>query len=271
MRQSGPETVDEKAPAPNYRAFLEHLADVAAAATLPHFRRTGRIDSKGGETFDPVTDADRDAERAIRAEIEATYPAHGILGEEFADRAVDAEHVWVIDPIDGTRSFISGLPIWGTLIGLLERGRPALGLMAQPFTGERYFGDGRTAEYAGPGGGRPIRTRACDAIEAAVIFTTSPHHFSDGDLAAYRRVEDQARLARYGTDCYAYCMLASGFVDAVIESELNPYDILPLIPVIEGAGGIVTDWQGNPPPQSGQVVASGDARLHEQILKRLAG
>jgi myo-inositol-1(or 4)-monophosphatase len=143
--------------------------------------------------------------------------------------------------------------------------------MAQPFTGERFLGDGESARYDGPGGGHPIHTRACDTIEKAVVFTTSPHHFSGADLAAYRRVEDEARLARYGTDCYAYCMLASGFVDAVIESELNPYDILPLIPIIEGAGGIVTDWRGNPPPETGQVVASGDARLHEQILKRLAG
>lgn len=271
MRQSGPDPVDRDTPLPDFKAFISRLADVAAAAVLPHFRKNGSVDNKSSHAFDPVTEADRAAERAIRAEIEAAFPAHGILGEEFADRATDAETVWVIDPIDGTRSFISGVPVWGTLIGLLRGGRPSLGLMAQPFTGERYFGDGESAHYDGPGGARPIRVRQCAALSEAVVFTTSPHLFSGDDLAAYRRVEDAARLARYGTDCYAYCMLASGFVDAVIESELQPYDILPLIPIIEGAGGIVTDWQGNPPPASGQVVASGDARLHEQILKMLAG
>ncbi len=258
-------------PSPEYREFLERLAEIASASILPHFRRQFIVESKDERRFDPVTIADKAAEQAIRDEIAATYPNHGIVGEEFGTIAADAETVWVIDPIDGTRSFISGLPVWGVLIGLVENGKPSLGLMAQPFTGERYFGDCTSAHYSGPGGPRQLHTRNCAAIDEAVIFTTSPHQFSATDLTAYHRVEKEARLARYGTDCYAYCMVASGFVDAVIESELQPFDILPLIPIIEGAGGIVTDWQGNPPPDSGQIVASGDARLHDRILARLTG
>lgn len=256
-------------PSPDYEAFLLSLGDIAAAATLPHFRRSIEIDNKSSERFDPVTAADREAERALRDAIAAAYPAHGIVGEEFGSENADAEFVWIIDPIDGTRSFIAGVPLWGVLIGLLERGKPKLGLMAQPFTGERYFGDGVSARYEGRDGSRALKTRACAAIDEAVLFTTAPDLFSDAERAAYRKVERDARLARYGTDCYAYCMLAAGFVDAVIEAQLNPYDIMPLVPIIEGAGGKVTDWQGNPPPDTGQIVATGDARLHERILDRL--
>ncbi len=258
-------------PPPEYEAFLRELAAIASAATLPHFRRIIDVESKNEHNFDPVTVADRDAETAIRAAIAAAYPDHGILGEEFGSIALDSDFVWVIDPIDGTRSFIAGVPVWGVLLGLLDKGKPSIGMMAQPFTGERFFGNGTTATYDGPGGPRRLATRPCASIEEAVIFTTSPDAFSDTERLAYRRVETEARLARYGVDCYAYCMLAAGFVDAVIEAQLQPYDILPLVPIIEGAGGRVTDWQGNPPPQSGQIVATGDARLHDLILARLAG
>ncbi len=247
------------------------LGDIAAAATLPHFRHATKVDNKDDAGFDPVTVADRDAERAMRSAIAAAYPDHGIVGEEFGSENPDADLVWIIDPIDGTRSFISGVPLWGVLIGLLERGKPKLGLMVQPFTGERYIGDGATARYEGPDGNRPLKTRPCASIDEAVLFTTAPNLFSDDERSAYERVEHEVRLARYGTDCYAYCMLAAGFIDAVIEAQLNPFDIMPLIPIIEGAGGKVTDWQGGPPPDSGQVVATGDARLHDRILRRLAG
>ena len=257
-------------PPPEFEAFLGHLADIAGDSILPHFRQRGVVESKDEHRFDPVTIADRQGERTIRDAIAATYPEHGILGEEFGGTALDAEYVWVVDPIDGTRSFIAGLPIWGILIGLLEAGAPRLGLMAQPFTGERYIGDGVSARYEGPGGPLKLATRDCAAIEEAVLFTTSPDQFFERDLQSYSRVERHVRLARYGTDCYAYCMLAAGFVDAVIEAQLQPYDILPLVPIIEGAGGRVTDWQGNPPPDSGQIVATGDARLHDKILQILA-
>ncbi len=250
---------------------MHHLADIAADAILPYFRKPIAYESKSGKRFDPVTAADRDAERAIRAAIASAFPDHGIIGEEFGDSGAGADSLWVVDPIDGTRSFIAGVPLWGVLIGLVQDKIPRLGLMAQPFTRERFFGDGTAARYRGPDGDRDLATRSCGAIADAVLFTTSPRHFTGDALAAYQRVEARARLARYGTDCYAYCMIAAGLVDAVIEVDLKPYDILPLIPIIEGAGGRVTDWQGNPPPATGQVVATGDPRLHDEILLVLSG
>jgi histidinol phosphatase-like enzyme (inositol monophosphatase family) len=270
MRQTGQNRRENSGAAPDYEAFLRRLADIAADATLPHFRTPIGVDNKSGERFDPVTAADVGAERAIRAAIAAAYPDHGIIGEELGNSHDDADFVWVIDPIDGTRSFIAGVPLWGVLIGLVERGVPRLGVMAQPFTGERFFGDGSAANYEGPGGARKLATRQCARLAEATLFTTSPDLFSPAEQSAYQRVEQKARLARYGLDCYAYCMIAAGFVDAVVEAGLKPFDILPLIPIIEGAGGRVTDWQGNPPPATGQVLATGDARLHDEILELLA-
>ncbi len=251
--------------------FLDYLADVAGAAILPHFRSRGVVDSKGTSRFDPVTAADREAEQAIRAAIGSRYPDDGILGEEFGTTNSQADRVWVIDPIDGTRSFIAGLPVWGVLVGLLSGGRPTIGMMAQPFTGERFFGDGTRAWFTGPGGPRDLSVRPCASLEEAVLFTTAPDLFAAGERPAYDRVEKRVRLARYGADCYAYCMVAAGFVDAVIEAGLQTYDIVPLIPIIEGAGGRVTDWDGNLPLGGGRVVATGDARLHDSILDVLRG
>ncbi|MCC6735379.1 MAG: histidinol-phosphatase [Bauldia sp.] len=251
--------------------FLGQLADLATAAILPHFRSRVVVDSKGVGRFDPVTVADRDAEQVIRAAIAARYPDDGVLGEEFGTTNSHADRVWVIDPIDGTRSFIAGLPVWGVLVGLLAGGRPAIGMMAQPFTGERFFGNGTRAWFTGPGGPRDLSVRPCASLDEAVLFTTAPDLFKADERTSYERVEKRVRLARYGADCYAYCMVAAGFVDAVVEAGLQTYDIVPLIPVIEGAGGRVTDWDGNPPLTGGQVVASGDARLHDRILDVLRG
>jgi myo-inositol-1(or 4)-monophosphatase len=270
MRQTGQQPQENGGATPDYQAFLHHLADIAAGVILPRFREPIGIESKQTDRFDPVTAADIEAERAMRAAIEAAYPDHGILGEEFGSSNVEADSVWVIDPIDGTRSFIAGVPLWGVLIGLTQNNTPRLGLMAQPFIGERFFGDCVTAHYDGPGGARQLATRSCGGIGEATIFTTSPDLFSAVERSAYQRVESKSRLARYGLDCYAYCMIAAGFVDAVVEAGLKPYDILPLIPIIEGAGGKVTDWSGNP-VSSGNVVATGDPRLHDRILRILAG
>jgi histidinol phosphatase-like enzyme (inositol monophosphatase family) len=250
--------------------FIDTLADAAGAAILPYFRTRMDIENKLHGTFDPVTAADRAAELAMRALIGEAYPDHGILGEEFGDVALGAEHVWVLDPIDGTRAFISGLPVWGTLIGLKQNGRPIAGMMAQPFTGERYFGDGQSATYRGPGGDAPLTTRPCASLEEATLFTTSPNIFSGEDRPGYDRVERSVRLARYGCDCYAYCMVAAGHVDLVVEAGLKPFDIVALIPVIEGAGGVVTSWDGGNPCNGGRIIASGDPRLHEKALKLLA-
>lgn len=252
-------------------AFLDRLADAAGAAIMPHFRAAAAVENKGERRFDPVTAGDRAAEQAIRTLIEAELPDHGIVGEELGSIRTDAEFVWVIDPIDGTRSFITGLPVWGTLIGLMQGGRPILGMMAQPFTGERFAGDTKRAWYSGPDGKRSMATRACADIAAASLFTTTPAMFTGADRTAYDRVEAAVRLARYGCDCYAYCMVASGNADVVVEAGLQPYDIVALIPILEGAGGRLTDWQGGPAAGGGRVVASGDARLHERVLEILNG
>ncbi|POF31046.1 histidinol-phosphatase [Roseibium marinum] len=250
--------------------FLDRLADAASAAIMPHFRQRFAVDNKWETGFDPVTVADRNGETAMRTLINSTYPAHGILGEEHGPENLDAENVWILDPIDGTRAFITGLPTWGTLIGLRTGGKPSLGMMAQPYIGERFGGDGNIAWYSGPLGTKKLDCRPCDRLEEATIFTTTPALFNDAERAAFDRVEDAVQLSRYGTDCYAYCMVAAGHGDAVIESGLQAYDIVALVPIVEGAGGVVTTWTGGSPSDGGQIVASGDPRLHEILLRELA-
>lgn len=254
---------------PDLSRFLHRLADTASDSIMPHFRASMAVENKAGTHFDPVTIADRSAEQAMRQLINAEHPEHGIDGEEFGTERTDAEFVWVLDPVDGTRAFITGLPVWGTLIGLTERGKPVLGMMAQPFTRERFAGDGARAWYSGPGGDKPLRTRACASLDQAMLFTTTPALFKGADRAAYDRVEASVRLARYGCDCYAYCMVAAGNADVVIEAGLHSYDIVALIPIIEGAGGQVTNWDGGSAAGGGHVVATGDKRLHEQVLAKL--
>jgi myo-inositol-1(or 4)-monophosphatase len=175
----------------------------------------------------------------------------------------------VLDPIDGTKSFISGMPAWGTLIALTRGGEPVYGMMHQPFTRERFTGDSNAARYRGPAGARELRVRRCAALGEAILMTTSPLLMKDADRQAFGKVEQAARLSRYGGDCYAYCMLAAGHVDLVIETELKPYDIAALIPIITGAGGVITTWEGNPAQGGGRIVAAGDPRVHEAALKIL--
>ena len=207
----------------DFTHFVNELATLSGQAILPFFRTSIAPDDKSrGGVFDPVTEADRAGEVAMRQLIRRAFPTHGIVGEEFGAEREDAEYVWVLDPIDGTRAFISGLPTWGTLIGLTRTGHPAFGMMHQPFTGERFFGDGGSATYAGPGGERRLRTRRCASLKDATLSTTSPKLFGGEDLRAYDRVESVVRLARYGFDCYAYCMLAAGHIDLVIETGLKP-------------------------------------------------
>jgi len=254
----------------SFLPFLNQLADAAAEAIMPHFRTGMTVEDKGSELFDPVTVADREAEAAMRRLIGVTFPEHGIIGEEYGTEHEGRDFVWVLDPIDGTRSFIAGIPLWGTLIGLLHEGKPVLGMMAQPFTGERFAGDGGKAWHRGPGGERRLSVRRCAALGSATLLTTSPSLFSDSERAAYQEVEAAARLARYGTDCYAYCMVAAGQADLVVEAGLQIYDIAALIPIIEGAGGQVSNWSGGSDLDSGRVVASGDAGLHRSALEILS-
>jgi myo-inositol-1(or 4)-monophosphatase len=202
--------------------------------------------------------------------IKRTFPAHGIIGEEYGNERPDAEYIWVLDPIDGTKSFISGMPAWGSLIALAHHGAPVFGMMHQPFIGERFTGDGRAARYRGPAGERALHVRPCASLKEAVLFTTSPRVMPADDRTAFGRVEDMVRLSRYGGDCYAYCMLAAGHVDLVIESGLKPFDIMALIPIIEGAGGIVTNWDGGSAAAGGQIIAAGDKRVHQAAMTMLA-
>lgn len=254
----------------DFSAFLDRLATASGETILPFFRTSLSVDNKNaGHDLDPVTEADRAAEAVMRRLIKANFPRHGIIGEEFGDEAADAEYVWVLDPIDGTKSFISGLPIWGTLIALMRHGVPAFGMMHQPYIGERFVGDGGGASYKGPSGQRRLAVRRCASLRDATLFTTSPRLMNQEDRGAFERVERETRLSRYGGDCYAYCMLAAGHLDLVIETELKPYDIAALVPIITGAGGVVTTWDGKEPQHGGRIVAAGDARVHAAALKLL--
>lgn len=255
----------------DFEAFVDRLTTVAGEAILPFFRTSIGVEDKGKPgAFDPVTAADRAGERAMRSLIETTFPSHGILGEEYGRVREEAELVWVLDPIDGTRAFITGLPAWGVLVGLLRKGTACFGQMHQPFTRERFSGDGRTARYRGPIGDRRLRVRACANLAEATLMTTTPRLFAEPELAAFVELESAARLTRFGGDCYAYCMLAAGHVDLVVESGLQPYDIVPLIPIIEGAGGVVTTWRGGPATEAGRIVAAGDRRSHAAALEVLS-
>jgi myo-inositol-1(or 4)-monophosphatase len=257
----------------DFAAFVDKLATVSGETILPFFRTALAVENKSlaDGSFDPVTAADRAAEVAMRTLIRRNFPQHGIVGEEYGSENPDAEYVWVLDPIDGTKSFISGMPIWGTLIALTRHGEPVYGMMHQPFTGERFSGDGGAAHYRGPAGKRTLRVRSCPSLAEAVVFTTSPRLMKSDDREIFRRVEKVARLSRYGGDCYAYCMLAAGHLDLVIETELKPYDVMALIPIIAGAGGIMTTWDNGAPEDGGRIIAAGDRRVHAAALELLAG
>ena len=250
--------------------FLSTLADAAARQTLPLFRHRLEVANKQAGGFDPVTRADRAAERAIRDLIASRFPEHGILGEEHGASEADSRYLWVIDPIDGTRAYISGIPLWGTLVGLYENGRALLGMMDQPFTGERYLAGPEGAFYCGPGGAKRLAARDCGDLSSAILFTTSPHMHTGPRKAPYEALEKAVMLARYGCDCYAFAMLAAGHVDIVVESGLKPYDIAGLIPIVERAGGVVTTWQGGRPEQGGDILACASARIHREALAILS-
>jgi myo-inositol-1(or 4)-monophosphatase len=261
-------TTDE----PDFQSLLataHALADRAGAVILPHFRTQQAVDHKGGGLFDPVTAADRNAEAAIRERLAEVYPSHGILGEEFGAQASGSDYCWVIDPIDGTRSFIIGLPLWGTLIGLTRGGVPLLGVMDQPFTGERFWSGETESLFRHDGTTRTMRTRACANLSQALLATTSTDHFSAEDQQHFDALTHAVRLRRFGGDCYNYCLLALGQIDLVVEAGLKNFDILPLIPIIERAGGVVSTWDGGDPRNGGRILAAGDPRLHEQAVKLL--
>jgi inositol-phosphate phosphatase/L-galactose 1-phosphate phosphatase/histidinol-phosphatase len=250
------------------RTLADDLADAAGAVVGRYFRQKIAVDDKADTS--PVTIADREAETVMRALIEAHFPDDGIFGEEHGTVRADAEWVWVLDPIDGTKSFISGIPLFGTLIALLHGGRPVLGIIDQPISRERWRGvAGETSTH----NGAAIRTRPCPTLAAATLFATSPDMFQGTDAAGFARLKAGAKLTRHGGDCYAYGLVASGFIDCVVEAGLKPYDYCALVPVIEGAGGIMTDWQGQALglASDGRVIAAGDRRLHAAARTLLAG
>ncbi len=249
-------------------SFANELADAAGEIVRRYFRRGVAVDDKADTS--PVTIADREAEAALRSLIEKRFPSDGILGEEHGSARIDAERVWVLDPIDGTKSFISGVPLFGTLIALVERGVPVLGVIDQPISRERWVGARGCRSTLN---GAEISTRACPTLGSATLFATSPDMFKGADAEGFQRLKDAVKLARFGGDCYAYGLLAAGFIDLVVEASLKPYDYAALVPVIAGAGGSVTDWRGNPLglASDGRVLACGDPALARAARDLLAG
>jgi myo-inositol-1(or 4)-monophosphatase len=246
-------------------ALAGQLADVARTICRQHFRQPLSVESKGDGS--PVTIADRGIETRMRQMIRAAFPAHAIRGEEFAAEG-SGEFTWVLDPIDGTKSFVTGFPLFGSLVALTHAGRPVLGVVESPILGERWVGcEGRATQF----NGSPVRTRACQALHEAVIYTTTPDTFNARELPCFQALAARAALRRYGGDCYLYGMLAGGFCDLVVEVQLKPHDFMAVIPVIQGAGGHISDWQGQPLTfdSAGRVVAAATEALWQQALEEL--
>jgi len=255
-------------------AFAQTLADLSGSAITPYFRsRLEVVNKAAAGDFDPVTLADQAAERVIADAVAARWPEHGFVGEEHGTTRPDARMRWVVDPIDGTRAFIMGQPMWGTLIGLLDGDEPVLGVMDQPYTRERFWSDAtETFVRDARGGTHRITTRACPQLGDAILSTTHPDLLGAGhEVESFARLKSKVRMTRYGGDCYSYCLLAAGFIDLVVEAGLKPFDIVALIPIIERAGGCITTWDGKPAHQGGRIIAAGDRKLHAQAMAVLAG
>ena len=253
-------------------AFAQRLADAARAETLPRWAQGCAAEDKGGGAdFDPVTEADREAERAMRALIEEAFPDHGIAGEEFSDRPARGRYCWSLDPVDGTRSFTCGLPNWVTLIALLEDGRPVLGVIDAPCLDERYSGSSERAEISGPRRASRLAASGCERLAEARLSTTDPYLFNGAEKAAWERLRAAARTTRYGHDGYAYARLAAGSLDLVVESCLKPHDYNALIPVVRAAGGVFGDWRGGEDFAAGKVIAAATQVLFDEAVAAMRG
>lgn len=249
--------------------FAVDLIEDAGEIAMKYFRTGLSVDNKSARHFDPVTEADRGIESFLREKISARYPGHSIVGEEYGVTKGNSIK-WYLDPIDGTRGFISGSPMWGSLIGVMENETCLFGVVHQPFLKETFYGGAAGAFMRTIKDTRPISTRATIEIGQAILYCTHPAMFRDAkDKAAFDRVDSACQFSRFGSDCYGYCLLAAGFADLVIESGLNSYDIVPHIPIIEAAGGVVTDWEGGSAYKGGNVVAAANAELHEKVLDLL--
>ena len=252
-------------------SVAEEMAEAARAAILPWFRRPGlQAEDKGAAgRFDPVTEGDRAGEAAMRAVLARRRPQDSVLGEELGRVTGDSGLTWVLDPIDGTRGFLSGTPTWGVLIGLRDAARAHLGVIDQPFIGERFLGGFGRAEVTGPQGRHALRVRPGRGLSQAILFTTVPEVGTPEEGAAFHRLAGSCRMVRYGMDCYAYALLAAGQIDLVVEAGLQSYDILGPLAVIEAAGGIVTDWRGGPALDGGRVIAAASPEVHRAALEVL--
>ena len=259
----GPETI----------AFANRLADASGAVIRPYFRRRIEVTDKGaveGSVFDPVTAADEEAEQAIRAIIERERPDDGILGEEFGEKASRNGRRWVLDPVDGTRGFITGRHEWGSLIALEEDGDAVLGVIDQPVLKERFVGANGEAHMLTEGENLRLQVRPCAELSEAILCATHPNaYFTPEEREAFTRIESRVRMTRFGGDCYLFVALALGFVDLIVESTFKRWDVAALIPIVEGAGGIITNWQGASCADGGQILAAGDVRIHEAAMKLL--
>ncbi|MEZ5769779.1 MAG: histidinol-phosphatase [Paracoccaceae bacterium] len=252
-------------------ATAHAVADAARAATLPHFRSlTLAADNKRADGFDPVTEADRAAEAAMRTILAERRPDDAVFGEEFGIQPGTSGLTWVLDPVDGTRAFLAGTPTWGVLIAVGGPAGPQLGVVDQPFIGERFIGGFGHAEVVGPRGRQTLATRAARPLDEAILFTTFPEVGTETEARAFRSLAARVRLTRYGLDCYAYALVAAGQVDLVVEAGLAPYDIQGPQALIEAAGGIVTDWQGRPAHEGGRVIAAANAEVHAAALEILS-
>ena len=251
-------------------ATAHSVADAARPETLRYFRTAPLAEDKPGDGFDPVTEGDRAAERAMRAVLARLRPDDAILGEEYGTTEGTSGLTWVLDPIDGTRAYLCGAPSWGVLVAVSDGDGPILGLIDQPFTGERFFGGPNGAVLTGPTGERTLRVRGERPLDQAILMTTFPEVGTPEDRAGFERVAEQARLTRYGLDCYAYALLAMGQIDLVIEAGLNSYDIQGPMAVVRAAGGLVTDWTGGPVHEGGRVIAAATPRLHAEAMELLS-
>jgi myo-inositol-1(or 4)-monophosphatase len=250
-----------------FTSFALRLAAAARAQTLPRWAEAGSATNKAGESgYDPVTEADVEAERAMRALIEAEHPDHGIVGEEFGTKPARGRYGWSLDPVDGTRAFVCGLPSWTTLIALLEVGAPVLGIIDAPRMDELYVGDAGGSRLIGASGERSLKCSGCERLGEARFSTTDAYLFEGPEAQAFEQLRATARLTRYGYDAYAYARLAAGSLDLVVESGLKSWDYQALIPVVRGAGGVVGNWRGGGDFSAGQIVAAATPALFEATV-----
>jgi myo-inositol-1(or 4)-monophosphatase len=247
--------------------FAIALAREAALAIIPHFRQNAQVDEKAGAVFDPVTEGDRAGERVMRAMIEDRFPGHGIHGEEYGVKEGQTGFTWILDPIDGTRAFICGMPTWGTLIGLNFEGKPVIGLMNQPWVGEVFYGNPQGAWVDHGGDRRPLKSRAARALKDCIMTTTAPELYrSDTEKAVLRYLGAATRMTRYGGDAYFFCAMAAGQIDIAMDARMQPYDIAPLMPIITGAGGVVCTWDRGDAAKGGDIISAGSQEVLEKAL-----